>query len=76
MKYVFLCTFILSCAAANTDNLQRAENAVTVEKYRKELVDCKRKGKAARDYAVYERCAADVDKKYGLESVPDGGSND
>lgn len=71
-----ICFVLLSCACAANDNLQRAKNAITVEEYRQKLLECKRQGKDAGSLAVYERCAGEVDREYGAESIPDGGKND
>lgn len=65
MKYfIFLC--FVACASPQ-DNLQRAKNAVTVEQYRQQLLDCKYQGKDAGSFSVYEQCAIEADKKYGFD---------
>ncbi len=45
--------------------VQRAAGALNVEQYRKALDVCVEEGKDAGSMAVYSRCAAEADKKYG-----------
>lgn len=65
---------LLGCGQSAT---QRAESALTVAAYERELDACKEKGKAAKSYAVYETCAAEVDARLCRERglrCPDGGA--
>lgn len=75
-KYAFISIVLLSCAAASSANVKRAQNAITVEEYRERLIECKQQGKDAGSLAVYERCARDADIKYGLDQTNDGGAHD
>lgn len=56
--------------------MQRATNAIDLVEYRKELRECKEEGKDAGSIAVYERCAKEVDIKFGFEKALDGGSHE
>lgn len=44
-----------------------ASRALDVAGYTAELARCRAEGKDAGSYAVYGRCAAEADKKYGVE---------
>ncbi|CAN5753946.1 hypothetical protein BH11MYX2_BH11MYX2_41460 [soil metagenome] len=46
---------------------ERAPAAVSVAEYMLALDVCREEGKIARSYAVYEACAKEADKRYGLK---------
>lgn len=57
--------------------IQSAENAAAIAQYTALLDTCKEKARAAKDYAVFERCADDVDRMLCTASplyCPDGGA--
>lgn len=82
-KFIFALLILLSvaCIPGRTaeqealDTLQRTQNAITINEYRKRLIECKNKGKEAKSLDIYERCAEQVDKEYGVVPSTDGGSN-
>jgi hypothetical protein len=57
-----LACVVLRCAGCHPPAPgTEVENAAAVAQYKALLVDCRARGKAARDYAVYEACADAVD---------------
>lgn len=72
LVYLIL-SLTIGCDPRDTTAEQLAEQdriAVYVKAYGDELDVCIAKGKAAHDFAAYERCAVDVDKRFGRK---DGG---
>lgn len=57
-------THVAGCAPTAQ---QRAENAIVVGTYERELDHCRAQGKAAGSYAVYEACAKTVDRRLCIE---------
>ena len=56
--------------------VESVENAAAVAQYKALMADCRKKGKAAKDYEVYDACADEVDRMLCRESAlrcPDGG---
>lgn len=57
---------------------QNVENAAAVAQYEVLLADCRKQGKTAKSYDVYEACASAVDRKLcagnGLRCADDGGA--
>lgn len=49
------------CSPTPKQVAQSVENAAAVAQYEALLAPCRERGKAARDYAVYEACADEVD---------------
>jgi hypothetical protein len=71
LTVLYHCTGCLPGAVA--DNV---ENAAAVAQYKALLIDCREQGKAAKSYAVYERCADEVDRMLCRQSsvrCADGG---
>ena len=57
---ILLAAIAQGCAKP-PDVSKSIENAAALAQYERLLDDCKKKGKASRDYEVYERCADAVD---------------
>lgn len=63
-----------SCAAVTPQNI---ENAAAVTQYEVLLTDCRKRGKEAKSYEVYEACADALDHQLCVESrvrCVDGGA--
>lgn len=58
-----LCTGCTPPAARSP--ARAAEDAATQAAYAAALQQCLDKGKAAKDFAVYDECAANVDRRFG-----------
>lgn len=56
--FLFLVGFAAGCSGAQ----QRAEQALVVGTYERQLDQCREKGKVSGSYAVYEACARAVDR--------------
>ncbi len=48
---------------------ENVENAAAVAQYKVLLADCRERGKEAKSYAVYERCADEVDRMLCAQSA-------
>lgn len=67
---VALCLALTYCTGCIPPAVvENAENVAAVAQYKLLLVDCKKQGKEAGSYAVYERCAEEVDRKLCRESA-------
>jgi len=53
---------LLACVACGEG--ERVKNAADMTSYTAELTECRKKGKAAGSYDVYEACAIEVDKRH------------
>jgi hypothetical protein len=72
---VALCLTLTYCTGCVPEAVS-VENAAAVAQYKLLLVDCRKQGKEAGSYAVYERCADEVDRTLCRESslrCKDGG---
>lgn len=63
---ILIVRMLTGCDSAATQ-VQRAKNAIDVAAYDHELADCRAEGKDAGSFWVYERCAQEVDRKYGVD---------
>lgn len=56
------------CTACTPRVVQNIENAEAVAQYEALLDDCRKQGKAAKDFQVYADCADAVDRRLCAES--------
>ena len=61
----FLVALLNGCG--ETAATQRARNAIDLADYEKALDTCRAEGRETKSYAVYEACAKEADRKYGLD---------
>lgn len=63
MIRIVLLVALVSCSSPQEQQVitETVENAAAVAQYKLLLADCKKKGKEAGSYAVYEACADEID---------------
>ena len=64
---VLFLTLMLGCAGKDAQAPLSAQQAEILAAYTAELQACLLEGKAVNSIAVYERCTADVQKRYGVK---------
>ena len=64
---IFGAAVLTGCASAST----QAKRAAVTGGHAEELKECRDEGQESGSYAVYQRCADEVDRKYGIRK--DGG---
>lgn len=61
-------TALAHCAiACDLFTPSRAASALDVAAYTAALAVCRAEGREAKSYSVYETCAVEADKKYGVQ---------
>ena len=66
--FLFALAMVVGTSGCTPIVQQSVENAAAVAQYEALLDDCRKQGKAAKDYQVYANCADAVDRRLCAES--------